>query len=129
MLGRTETVCKTTVRIYALQLLFFHIIKVCAMPCLLGVYLSPEIKDDDVLFPVCYAINLTLSMTILFLYRFFHMNEAIDNLKKLLARPQYVDIMPMMQLDAYMKMIKLVLYGKRRRHTELFLYLAQWLSR
>lgn len=107
MLGITQTVCRKTILIYAPLLIFFHITKVIAMVSLLGFYTRPDVNEKVVEFHVSYAINITLSVVILCIYKFFHMEETIDRLKEMYARPEYTSAMAMMPVNAYeMSMVR-----------------------
>lgn len=107
MLGVTQAVCRKTITIYAPLLIFFHVIKLMAMASLLGFYARPDVNEKVVEFHVSYAINITLSVVILCIYKFFHMEETIDRLKEIYARPEYTDAMAMMPVNAYeMRMVR-----------------------
>lgn len=107
MLGITQALCRKTIKIYAPLLIFFHINKLIAMACLLGFYLRPDVNEKVVEFHVSYAINITLSVVILCIYKFFHMEETIDRLKEMYARPEYTNAMAMMPVNAYeMRMVR-----------------------
>ena len=107
MLGITQAICQKTIGIYAPLLIFFHVTKLLAMVSLLAFYLRPDVNEKVVEFHVSYAINITLSVVILCIYKFFHSEETIDRLKEMLTRPEYTDAVALMTGNAYkMRMVR-----------------------